>query len=496
MKKSSLVLSSLTLVALFAAFSLTSVDVQIHPTPVPVANAQKSIAPQLKFGDPLPANAFVELAKMINPAVVNISTSTMPKNPYGGRGGMRGRDPLLDMLQDMYGMRMGPGGGMPTRPMQALGTGFIIREDGLILTNNHVIAGADKIQVQLSEKDKLYDAKLIGSDERTDIALIKITTKDKLPTAQLGNSKELEVGEWVAAFGNPLGQGHTMTKGIISAKGREIGEINKFPLIQTDTPINPGNSGGPLVNMRGQVIGVNSAIAASAQGIGFAIPIDDVKALLPTLEKEGKIKRGYLGLGLDDLNPQAAQYLGLKDTEGALVAGVDPKGNAAKGGIQPYDVITEFNGKKITNMQTLMDAVGDGAIGSTAKVKLIREGKTKTLDVVIGDRPGQNVAMKTAPERKEFIGQAAPDEMGFTVSDMTDELKREFKVDPDTGKHPMIVSVEPNSKADEVGLMPGDVILEVNRKPVSSTKDALGNLKKGQNTLRVSRGGATAIIMF
>jgi serine protease Do len=495
MKKINLVLSALTLAALFTAFSLTSVDVTVTPTPV--AQAQKTIAPQLKFGDALPANAFVELAKMINPAVVNISTSTMPKIPGGGRG-FRGRDPLLDMLQDMYGLRMGPGGGgqQAVRPMQALGTGFIIRDDGLIVTNNHVIAGADKIQVQLSEKDKMYDAKLIGSDERTDIALIKIVTKEKLPTAQMGSSKELEVGEWVAAFGNPLGQGHTMTKGIISAKGREIGEINKFPLIQTDTPINPGNSGGPLVNMRGQVIGVNSAIAASAQGIGFAIPIDDVKAILPILEKEGGIKRGYLGLGLDDLNPQAAQYLGLKDTEGALVAGVDPKGNAAKGGIQPYDVITEFNGRKINNMQNLMDAVGDGPIGSTAKVKLIREGKQKTVDVQIGERPGQNTAVKKTLEKKEFIGQSAPDEMGFSVADMTDEIKREFKVDPDTGKRPVIVSVEPNSKADEVGLMPGDVILEVNRKPVTSSKEALNNLKKGQNTLRVSRGGATAIIMF
>jgi serine protease Do len=379
--------------------------------------------------------------------------------------------------------------------MQALGTGFIIRDDGLIVTNNHVVAGADKIQVQLSEKDKLYDAKLVGSDERTDIALIKITTKDKLPTAQLGTSKDLEVGEWVAAFGNPLGQGHTMTKGIISAKGREIGEINKFPLIQTDTPINPGNSGGPLVNMRGQVIGVNNAIAASAQGIGFAIPIDDVKAILPVLEKEGHIKRGYLGMGLSDLNEQAAQYLGLKNTNGALIDGVDPKGNAAKAGIKPYDVITEFNGKKIENTQALMDAVGDGPIGSKAKVKLMREGKEKNLEVTIGERPTQTVAKKNV-EKKEYIGQQAPEEMGFSIADMTDELKKDFKVEGDVAKHPLIVSVEPNSKADEVGLMPGDVILEVNRKSVSSTKEALGNLKKGTNTLRVSRNGATAIIMF
>ncbi|MGZ5280192.1 MAG: trypsin-like peptidase domain-containing protein, partial [Pseudobdellovibrionaceae bacterium] len=243
MKKSTLVPS---LLPSLLVFSLTLGPATFSAAP---AYAQKSIAPQLKFGDPLPANAFVELAKMINPAVVNISTSTTPKMPRGGRGGMGGRDPFLDMLQEFYGFRAGPQGQMQNpKPQTALGTGFIIRDDGLIVTNNHVIAGADKIQVQLSENEKTYEAKLIGSDERTDLALIKIITKDKLPTVQLGSSKDLEVGEWVAAFGNPLGQGHTMTKGIISAKGRAIGEINKFPLIQTDTPINPGNSGGPLVN--------------------------------------------------------------------------------------------------------------------------------------------------------------------------------------------------------------------------------------------------------
>ncbi len=488
MKKSNL---AVTVAPALLSLSLAIAPASFFALP---ALAQKSIAPQLKFGDPLPANAFVELAKMINPAVVNISTSTMPKVP-GGRGGMRGQqDPFLDMLQQFYGFRMGPQA-QNMKPMQALGTGFVIRDDGLIVTNNHVIAGADKIQVQLSENDKLYDAKLIGSDERTDIALIKITTKEKLPTVQLGNSKELEVGEWVAAFGNPLGQGHTMTKGIISAKGRSLGEINKFPLIQTDTPINPGNSGGPLVNMRGQVIGVNNAIAASAQGIGFAIPIDDVKAILPVLEKDGQIKRGYLGMGLDDLNPQAAQYLGLKDDKGALVAGVDPKGGAAKAGIQPYDVITEFNGKKIENTRDLMDAVGDGPIGSKAKVKLIREGKAKNMEVTIGERPSPNVVKKTV-EKKEYIGQQAPQDMGFSIADMTDDLKKEFNVNTEVTKHPLVVSVEPNSKADEVGLMPGDVILEVNRKAVTSTKDAMNHFKQGTNTLRVSRGGATAIIMF
>ncbi|MEZ0393240.1 MAG: trypsin-like peptidase domain-containing protein [Pseudobdellovibrionaceae bacterium] len=455
-----------------------------------MAEAQKAIAPALKFGDPLPANAFVELAKLINPAVVNISTSTMPKNPNAG---MRGRDPFFDMLEELYGLRPAPQQQM--RPQQALGTGFIIREDGLIVTNNHVIAGADKIQVQLNEKSKMYDAKLIGSDERTDIALIKINTKDKFAVAPLGTSNDLEVGEWVAAFGNPYGQGHTMTKGIISAKGREIGEINKFPLIQTDTPINPGNSGGPLVNMRGQVIGVNSAIDARAQGIGFAIPIDEVRAILPQLEKEGRIKKGFLGVSLADLNPQAAQYLGLKEPKGALIAGVDPKSPAGRAGILPYDVIVEFNGKEIESALQFSDAVADLKVGSQAKVKLIREGKVKNLEVTIADRP-ESPRVAAAPAGPPVQGQKAPNDLGFSMADSNSQLRRQFRVQENHSSHPIVIGVEPGSKADEVGMMPGDVILEVNRKLVKSTGDVTKNLKGGTNTLRIARGPAIAIIVF
>lgn len=451
------------------------------------AQAQKQIAPALKFGDPLPANAFVELAKMINPTVVNISTSTKPKNMG------RGRDPFMDMLEEFYGFRMGPGP-QQRMPQQALGTGFVIREDGLIVTNNHVIAGADKIQVQFTGSDKMHDAKLIGSDERTDIALIKIKG-NKFPVAQLGNSTELQVGEWVAAFGNPLGQGHTMTKGIISAKGREIGEINRFPLIQTDTPINPGNSGGPLVNMQGQVIGVNSAIAAHAQGIGFAIPIDEVKAILPQLEKEGKIKRGYLGIGLADLNPQAAAYLGMKEDKGALIASVDPNAPAGKAGIQPYDVVVEFNGKKIERALDLSDAVSAAQIGSTVKVKLIREGKTRTLDVKIADFPSDRKLFGRRQGPQDSL-QATPHALGFSMAESNRQLRREFNVAEEFANHPIVVGVEPGSKAEEVGLAAGDVILEVNRKSVKTIADVTKNMKNGTNTFRVARGRVVAIIIF
>jgi serine protease Do len=288
-----------------------------------------------------------------------------------------------------------------------------------------------------------------------------------------------------------------MTKGIISAKGREIGEINKFPLIQTDAPINPGNSGGPLVNMRGMVVGVNSAIDARAQGIGFAIPIDEVKAILPQLEKDGRIRQGYLGVGLDELNPQAAQYLGLKDTQGVLISSVDPRGPAGKAGIQPYDVITEFNGKKIESVSDLVNSVSDSAIGSKAKLKLMREGKTKNMEVTVAERPSNPTLKGPAKEKQRPLnGLKAPNDLGFTLSDMNDQVRQEFNLSPEAGNHPVVLEVQSGSRADEVGMMAGDVILEVNRKEVKSAQDALKQLRKGTNTLRIARGDAVAIIMF
>ncbi|WII70543.1 trypsin-like peptidase domain-containing protein [Bdellovibrio sp. 22V] len=456
----------------------------------PLAQAQTTLplpkeAPKLKLNDPLPGNLFVELAKAINPAVVNISTTALPKNMPGRR------DPMLDMLEQLYGFRMQQP--QQQRPQQmGLGTGFIIREDGLIVTNNHVIAGADVINVQLSEKSKdVYEATLIGSDERTDIALIKITPKEKLPVAVLGTSKDLEVGEWVAAFGNPFGHGHSMTKGIVSSKGRDITEINKIPLIQTDASINPGNSGGPLVNTKGQVVGVNSAIDARAQGIGFAIPIDEVKAVIAILETKGRIARGYIGAALGDLDPEAAEYLGLGDVRGAVITNMDPRGPAMKAGMKIYDIITEFNGKTINSSLDLIDAVADAPIGKSAKAKVIRNGKTITLNVSVAER-----AEEKRPTRalvKTYQGQKAPFNLGFSVTDPTPDLRKEWGL-PEDMKQPVVIETERASLASRNGLRVGDVILDVNKVAVENTKDVLKNLKKGQNTLRIARNTRIQII--
>lgn len=474
MKKLSLFAAPLALMMSFqSSFANTSLPLPKDP-------------PKLKLSEALPANLFVELAKAINPAVVNISTTALPKNMP------RQRDPMLDMLEQLYGFRMQP---QQKRPQQmGLGTGFIIREDGLIITNNHVIAGADVINVQLSESSKdVFEATLIGSDERTDIALIKInpTKGQKLPVAVLGSSNELEVGEWVAAFGNPFGHGHSMTKGIVSSKGRDITEINKLPLIQTDASINPGNSGGPLVNTKGQVVGVNSAIDARAQGIGFAIPIDEVKAIIPMLESKGRIAKGYIGAGLGDLDPEAAEYLGLGETRGAVVVNLDPKGPAAKAGFKIYDIVTEFNGKAIRNSVDLMDAVGDSEIGKATTAKVLRDRKNVSVNVTVAERDEPKKVNVAASQKHKK--EKAPFDLGFSIADVTSELRQEWGL-PDDLKQPVVFETDRNSAASRFGLRVGDIILDVNKKPVQSANDVVKSLKKGANTLRVARNTRILII--
>ena len=458
-----------------------------------VSSAQQFIKtpPPMKLTEPLPANLFVELGRIINPTVVNISTSSMAAQ------GQRYRDPLMDLFEQFYGLPMQPQQRPKNRPQQmSLGTGFIIREDGLIVTNNHVVQGADRINVQLSEKaEKVYEAKIVGSDQRSDIALIKIKPNTKLAVAALGNSKDLEVGEWVAAFGNPYGHGHTMTKGIISSKGREIEEINKIPLLQTDASINPGNSGGPLVDTRGYVIGVNSAIDARAQGIGFAIPIDEVKKIIPELESRGSIRKGYLGVQLGELDPNAAEYLGLGENRGAVIVSVEPGGPGARGGLKVYDIVTEFNGRKIRNSVDLVDAVGDSPIGQKAKVVVIRDTKSKTLEIPILERPSPSNRLAKSPLATPEVGggQPARFDLGFSVSDMTDELRKNFGYANDV-KKPIITKVNPNSLAALAGLSIGDLVLSVNKSDVTSAKEVLAKLQEKTNTFQLARGPQVIVV--
>lgn len=443
-----------------------------------LAQSMPKAPPSMKLSAPLAANQFEELARIINPAVVNIST-TATMRQY--------RDPMMDMLEEFYGYR----NPRPetNKPQQlGLGTGFIVREDGMIVTNAHVIRGAENINVQLVDKpDKIYKAKLIGSDDRSDIALIKIQSEEKLPAAALGDSKDLKVGEWVAAFGNPFGHSHTMTKGIVSSIGRQIGEINKYPLIQTDASINPGNSGGPLVNMQGFVVGVNSAIDIRAQGIGFAIPIDEVKKVLPDLEKRGSIRKGFLGVTLGDLDPRAAEA---DNIEGSVIINVSPGSAAARADFKPYDIVTEFNGKKIKNSTDLMDAVADSPIGKKVPVKVLRQKgqsfKEINLEVSVNEAPGKTQVARRDPI-SEVKGQKAPYNLGFTVADLTKDLRQNLNLSTELEK-PVVIQVEPSSMASFVGITEGDVILDVNKTEVTSASDVIKSLKKGENSLRLARG--------
>jgi len=457
---------------------------------------QKS-PPALKLGEPMPANLFVELAKAINPSVVNISTSVIPQ-------GRAYRDPMQEMLEQFYGIPSRRQNTQPGKPQRmGLGTGFIIREDGLILTNNHVIDGADIIEVQLTEdSNKQYKAEVIGRDARTDIALIKIKADVKLTAAALGSSTETQVGEWVAAFGNPYGHGHTMTKGIISSKGREIEEINRLPLLQTDASINPGNSGGPLVNSKGFVIGVNSAIDARAQGIGFAIPIDEVKKILPQLEQRGSIRKGYLGIGLGDIDTGSAQAMGYEDLAGAVVLKVDD-GPGKKAGLKQYDIITEFNGKKIKNSRDLTDAVSDAEPGQKAKMKVMRGEKSIDLSITPAERPSEKVLAKSfgSSDDNQDDDKSAnkktntPYKLGAQISDLTNDLRSEFNLNSEV-KYPIITAVDRGSIASQIGLRVGDLILSVNKTEPKTAQDAIKAFKKGQNTLRLARGRGLTVLTF
>lgn len=455
-----------------------------------------SESPALRSGDPLPENIFVELAKAVNPSIVNVAVS------FHARGGVN-RDPIFDLFEQF----MGPQGGFPGAPQQlpqreaqGVGTGFIIESNGLIVTNNHVIDGADEIKVQMiNEPGKYHDATVVGRDPRTDIALIKIkSTRKDFPILKLGNSKDVQVGQWVAAFGNPYGHTFSVSKGIVSALGRQIREINAVPFIQTDASINPGNSGGPLVNTKGEVIGVNAAIDARAQGIGFAIPIDHVRSLIPQLKEKGKIIRGYIGVGIDEINPRAKQALNLPVDDGALIMSVADGGPADKGGIEPYDVIVEFNGKNVNSPQDLSDAVVDSKIGSSANVVLYRNGKKMTKSVTISDPPEERKAWKQGrrPPQPGSGESLKAGTLGFGIADFTDKKARELGIPPGAPKKPFVTEVQPGSPAAIAGLRPGDIILDVNKTKVSSAADVWKNLREGSNMIRVQNGNQISLVFL
>ncbi len=429
--------------------------------------------------------SFVDLVKEEKPAVVNISTTQVIK-----REGFRHpqlpqqRSPFEDFFGDEFFRRFF--GDVPPQEFKSksLGSGFIIDKEGFILTNNHVIENATEIKVKLSN-EKEFDAKIIGRDPKTDIALIKVDAKKDLPVVHVGNSDQLQIGEWVVAIGNPFGLEQTVTAGIVSAKGRVIGAGPYDNFIQTDASINPGNSGGPLFNTRGEVIGINTAIISTGQGIGFAIPINVALDILPQLKEKGRVTRGWLGVMVQHITPDIAESLSLDSKEGALVAEVVTGGPAQKAGLKRGDVILEFDGKKVGKMRDLPSIVAATPVGKKVDVRVLSEGKEKTVRVKIEELEEEKVASLAQEEAGDF---------GMKVQELTPELAEYFNLEDTQGV--VVVELERGGPASEAGIQRGDLVLEVNQKPIRSIEDyrsAVAMKKAGQPSLFWVKRGETTL---
>ena len=430
---------------------------------------------------------FVPLVQSAGKAVVNISTEKKVMQ----RGGMpsemfRGLPPEFERFFEQFE------GGRNAQPrtQRSLGTGFLISADGYIVTNNHVVAGADTVLVNLqgsTGKDHSLKAQVIGTDEETDIALLKVKADTPLPFLDFGDSDKMEVGEWVLAIGNPFGLGHTVTAGILSAKGRNIqsGPFDNF--LQTDASINPGNSGGPLINMEGKVIGINTAIIASGQGIGFAIPSSMAERIVNQLKQDKKVSRGWIGVTIQDVDENTAKALGLPNAAGALIGSVMPDEPAAKGGMKDGDVVLEVNGKKIDDSSALLRAIATEAPGSKVNMVVWRDGECKNVTVQLGERNLKGG--KTG----NTMDQSAPS-LGLSVRPLTKEESRAANLKPGTGL--LVVGVEPGKLAAEAELREGDIILSANLKPIKSTDDFAKIIredakKRGVVMLQLQRQGQT-----
>jgi serine protease Do len=429
--------------------------------------------------------SFADLAEKLSPAVVNISTTKTIKGRSGSPFG--GDTPFQRFFgQDDFSRRFF--GDSPQREFKqtSLGSGFIISSDGYIFTNNHVIEKADKIKVKLST-GKEYDAEIKGKDHNTDIALIKINPDRELPVVQFGDSDKLRVGEWVFAIGNPFGLDHTVTAGIVSAKGRVIGSGPYDNFIQTDASINPGNSGGPLFNLNGDVIGINTAIVAQGQGIGFAIPINTAKIIVNDLKIKGSVTRGWLGISVQEVTEDIAQTLKLKDRRGALIGQVFEGDPADKAGIKSGDIIIGIDGKEIRDSHELLRIVAALIVGEKVMVKIWRDGQEKVFSVTIGERRDEKI----------LAGPGKADEhYGMTVQEMTPDRAKHFGISQ-KGRV-IITQVREGSPADDAGLKEQDIILQLNKVKISSLKEFVKEISRARREetvlLLINRGEAAFFV--
>jgi len=416
---------------------------------------------------------FTDLAQKARPGVVNIRTVKIVKG--GGRvfrhffgKPFDNNDPFKDFFEPFMGQD-------PQKEFKqrSLGSGFIIDREGYIVTNNHVVENADQIKVKLAN-EKEFDAKIVGRDPKTDLAIIKIAASSDLVPLKLGDSDALKVGTWVVAIGSPFGLEQTVTAGIVSAKGRIIGSGPYDDFIQTDASINPGNSGGPLINMKGEVVGINTAIIASGQGIGFAIPINLADGIIAQLKASGEVTRGWLGVGIQDLTPELAEYYNVKDKKGVLITHVFEGDPADKGGIKVKDIIIKIDGKTVSTARELSGTIAGITVGKKTAILLIRNGKEKTVYIKMAKRQDDKALVKKETE--------SSDELGLKASELTPETARQLGYD-ENEKGIIITNVKTGSKGELGGIRSGDLVKEINRRPVSTLNDyqkMMQKIKKGE----------------
>jgi serine protease Do len=441
------------------------------------------------------STGFADLAERLLPTVVNISTSqTLKRRPDEQKQQQQPPQgtPFDDFFKNFTDREDRP------RRVQSLGSGFIIDDGGYVVTNNHVIDGADEITVILDDGDEMK-ATLVGKDEKTDLALLKVTSKTPLPTARMGDSDKARVGEWVMAIGDPFGLGGTVTTGIISARNRDINAGPYDDFIQTDAPINRGNSGGPLFNMYGEVIGVNSAIyspTGGSVGIGFAIPINAAKNIITQLKDSGIVRRGWLGVRIQQVTDELAETLGLDKGRGALIAGMDKEGPAQKAGLQNGDVVLTFDGKAVADNRALPRMVAEAQIGKTVNVEIMRRGQRRSLPVTVQRLVEDEQKVASADPSSQKQGARAPTvtNLGMTLAPITSDSRRRYRLD-DRLQGVVVTEVDAESPAGQKNIRVGDVITEVGQEPVTSVDDFTSKINAERQAgkrvvlLQVSRAG-------
>jgi serine protease Do len=448
------------------------------------ANDSSRAAPPRMLENSSPFS-FADLVERVSPAVVTITSETMST---AANDDQDTPDNLPEPFRDLFNQFNKQQNQAPHKEISA-GSGFIIDKSGLIVTNNHVIDASKKITVKLPD-GREFTAKLIGTDPATDIALIKIASDKPLPTVEFGDDRQLRVGDWVVAVGNPFGLSNSVTAGIVSSIGRDIGAGNYNDFIQIDAPINRGNSGGPTFDLRGQVVGMNSMIfspSGGSVGIGFAIPATTIHDVVAQLQAHGKVSRGYLGAEIQSVTPEIAASMGLKDSKGAIVASVVPNGPAAKAGFEQGDVVTAIDGKPVEDSRDLVRRVGSATAGASEDFTIDRQGQNKTVKVEIGARPDDKVASNEPATPSSMPAQSTA--MGLGLAAVTPDARKTYNL-ADSVNGVVITKVDPTSDAADKGLTPGDVVMKVGSRVVKTPQDVQAGIAEA------AKGGRKSVLLL